>query len=88
MGLRTVNDPFGGTDPLVDKMIGNAYNTVRHVALNMAQIKHVSENLESIHDLAQIKDAVVAVAGQLAEIEAIHEKLGELEDRIAVLEGA
>ena len=50
--MRTVNDPYGGYSPLVDKMIGNAYEVVKHVAMNLMYIRHVSANLEQVYTVA------------------------------------
>lgn len=67
--MRTVNDPQGGHVPLVDKMIGNAYEVVKHVAMNMKYIRHVSNNLEAIFDVStqlkalQAQTTITGVAG-------------------------
>ena len=47
--MRTVNDPYGGHNPLIDKMIGNAYPIVRYVSCYLKEIRYVAENMESIH---------------------------------------
>ena len=50
--MRPVNDPYGGVNPLIDKMIGNAYNIVRYVAYHLKEIRYVAENMEDIHAVA------------------------------------
>lgn len=43
MGSRTVCDPYGGLNPLVDKVIGpRAYEIVKFVALRMGWIQKVA----------------------------------------------
>ena len=90
MGMRTVLDPLGGNDPLVNQLIGSAYDVVRHVAANLPQVQHVSANLELIHGVSRVMDAIQLVhsnLGDLIEIQdistelvALHAELGTLLD--------
>lgn len=50
--MRPINDPYGGVNPLIDKMIGNAYSIVKYVALNLKEICYLAENMQLIHDVA------------------------------------
>lgn len=88
MGMRPTHDPFGGHGPLVDKLIGNAYDIVKHVAMNMAYVKHVSFHLEHVFTVSKNIQDVNTVAGQIdkvvtlselkTEIEAIYQNLASL----------
>lgn len=48
MGIRPCNDPYGGVNPLIDKMIGNAYDIVKYVATYLKEIRYVAENMQSV----------------------------------------
>lgn len=48
--MRTPHNPYGGVNPLIDKMIGNAYDVVKYVASHLKAIRYVAENMETIHD--------------------------------------
>ena len=50
--MRPVNNPYGGVNPLIDKMIGNAYDIVKYVAKYLREIRYVAENMETIFDVA------------------------------------
>lgn len=73
MNMRTVNNNVspGGNALLVDKFIGNAYDTVRFVALNMSFIKHVSFHLKEVYDVAHHMDELVRVAADLGNIDIV-----------------
>lgn len=71
MGYRPANDPFNGVEPIADKLIGNAYDTVRTVATNIAVVKHVSANLEMLSNLDAVLDDVTTVATNLALISTV-----------------
>ena len=47
--MRTVNNPYGGVNPLIDKMIGNAYDIVKYVARYLKEIRYVAENMENVY---------------------------------------
>ena len=70
--MRTVNDPYGGYSPLVDKMIGNAYEVVKHVAMNLMYVRHVSANLEQVYTVATNIEAVLANAAIKGEINTLN----------------
>ena len=63
--MRPPFAPLGGPDVLVDKMLGNAYDTVKLVALNLAYIKHVQAQLEDVYTVSQNIANVNAVADAL-----------------------
>lgn len=70
MGYRPTNDPFNGVEPIADKLIGNAYDTVRTVATNIAVVKHVSANLAILHNIDEALDDLVSVSDALATVAA------------------
>lgn len=57
--MRQVHDPYGGVNPLIDKMIGNAYDIVKYVARYLKEIRYVAENMEYVYDAAHNKKVVV-----------------------------
>lgn len=79
--MRTVNDPYGGYSPLVDKMIGNAYEVVKHVAMNLMYVRHVSANLEQVYTVAT---NINAVAAKLDNIDTIATKVDTLQSQKVV----
>lgn len=68
MGYRPANDPFNGVEPIADKLIGNAYDTVRTVATNIATVKHVSANLEILNSINVELDSLIAIFTALGDI--------------------
>ena len=48
MGMQPVNNPYGGVNPLIDKMIGNAYDIVKYVARYLEEIRYVAENMKTV----------------------------------------
>ena len=55
--MRTAMNPFNNEGGLVDKYIGTAYDNVKIVADGIAQVKHLSENMQAVYDFAATKDA-------------------------------
>ncbi len=53
MGMRATLDPLGGPATLVDKMIGNAFETVAAVARHLREIKYLSMNMDAVVFAAQ-----------------------------------
>lgn len=63
MNMRTIMDPFGGNDTLVDKLIGpTAYQVVHYVALKMS----VLERAASFARLRKVATGVVS--GQVTNL--------------------
>ena len=52
MNMRTVFDPCGSQDSLVDKRIGTAFDTVQQVALNLSMLQYIVDNMEAIYSAA------------------------------------
>lgn len=53
MTIRCSTDPFGGFNPLIDKTIGNSFQTVKYVADYCKDIRYVAENMEDVYIVAQ-----------------------------------
>jgi hypothetical protein len=50
MGLmNNCMNPYGGVNPLIDKMIGNAYDIVKYVARYLKDIRYVAENMATVY---------------------------------------
>lgn len=62
--MRQVHDPYGGVNPLIDKMIGNAYDIVKYVARYLKEIRYVAENMEHVYNAAHNKKVVVEEQAQ------------------------
>lgn len=45
-------NPYGGVNPLIDKMIGNAYDIVKYVAKYLREIRYVAENMQYVYSAA------------------------------------
>lgn len=64
MGHRPVHDPYGGVNPLIDKMIGNAFDIVKYVARHLREIRYLAENMELVHIVANMnRKYTVLVSG-------------------------
>lgn len=50
--MFSANNPYGGVNPLIDKMIGNAYDIVKYVARYLKEIRYCAENMQSIYTAA------------------------------------
>lgn len=50
--MRPCHNPYGGVNPLIDKMIGNAYDVVKYVARHLKEIRYLAENMSTIYDVA------------------------------------
>lgn len=46
-------NPEAGTNPLVDKLIGNAYDVVKYVAHYVKEIRYVALNMADVHRVSQ-----------------------------------
>lgn len=49
--MITPNNPYGGVNPLIDKMIGNAYDVVKYVASHLKAIRYVAENMDKVYEV-------------------------------------
>ena len=62
--MRNSMNPYGGVNPLIDKMIGNAYDIVKYVAKYLREIRYVAENMEYVYTAANGNRAILT---QLAD---------------------
>jgi len=58
--MRSGANPYNNEAGLIDKYIGTAYEHVKTVAGALTEIKHLSENMQTIYDFAATKDAFEA----------------------------
>lgn len=74
MPQRNLNDPYGGNAPLVDHMLGTAYDVVRHVARHIKAIEKIACNMGAVLALAndarfnRVVEGVVPAAGATLNI--------------------
>lgn len=54
MAHRPVHDPYGGVNPLIDKMIGNAFDIVKYVARYLKEVRYVAENMETVYNAVNL----------------------------------
>lgn len=47
--MRNPQDPFGGADPLTDKLVGNAFKYVKYLSDYVKEIRYVALNMEHIY---------------------------------------
>ena len=47
--MRCENDPRGGRNPIIDKIVGNGYTIIKFVAQYMREIVYVADNMEAIY---------------------------------------
>lgn len=56
-------NPYGGVNPLIDKMIGNAYDIVKYVARYLKEIRYVAENMETVYIAANGNRTMAFITG-------------------------
>lgn len=61
--MRNSMNPYGGVNPLIDKMIGNAYDIVKYVAKYLKEIRYVAENMEYVYVAANGNRTVLSATG-------------------------
>lgn len=64
-------NPYGGYTPYVDKMLGNAYNVVRFVAVNMPAIQAVAGYVEprTVAELGIVRQGTKAFVTDATSVE-------------------
>lgn len=75
MNMHTALDHYHGGAPIVDKMLGNAYQTVRLVAHYIEEVRHVSHHMKQVYDVSKILPAIQAVANIETQIKDLHQNL-------------
>jgi hypothetical protein len=83
MGTSSFLSPYGDGAPIVDKLIGDAYTTVRTVAENLEQVKHISANLAELFRVYGSIDSLDALYGKIGEIDALYADLPALDSLYA-----
>lgn len=83
--MRTAMNPYNNEAGLVDKFIGTAYDNVKIVADAIAQVKHLSENMQSVYDFAATKDALEAFIENPDFLTWLQDNQTTLEDLSALL---
>ena len=78
MNMHTALDHYHGGAPIVDKMLGNAYQTVRLVAHYIEEVRHVSHHMKQVYDVSKILPAIQAVANIETQIKDLHQNLTAL----------
>lgn len=58
--MRSGMNPYNNEAGLVDKFIGTAYEHVKNVSESIPVVRHVSENMEAVHDFTSTKDVFEA----------------------------
>lgn len=59
--MRNEMNPYGGVNPLIDKIIGNSYDIVKYVARYLKEIRYVAENMATVYNAAHGGRTVVEV---------------------------
>ena len=76
--MHTALDHYHGGAPIVDKMLGNAYQTVRLVAHYIEEVRHVSHHMKQVYDVSKMLPAIQAVANIETQITDLHQNLTAL----------
>ena len=61
--MRNSMNPYGGVNPLIDKMIGNAYDIVKYVAKYLKEIRYLAENMQYVYAAANGNRVVFSLDG-------------------------
>lgn len=72
--MRSTHDARGGLNPLMDHVVGTAYDDVRCVAQNIAIIKQLSYHMESIYN----------TSGNIEEIVLLAQAIGNLANSVVI----
>ena len=78
MNMHTALDHYHGGAPIVDKMLGNAYQTVRLVAHYIEEVRHVSHHMKQVYDVSKFLPAIQTVANIETQIKDLHQNLTAL----------
>lgn len=78
MNMHTALDHYHGGAPIVDKMLGNAYQTVRLVAHYIEEVRHVSHHMKQVYDVSKFLPAIQTVANTETQIKGLHQNLTAL----------
>ena len=75
MGMSSTLNPCGNGAQIVDKLLGEAYETVRHVATHIEYVKHVSLHMEQVYRVHGSIAAVDALNDNLFKLDALYTEL-------------
>ena len=82
---RATASPYAGSAPMVDKLIGNAYDTVKTVADKLSLLQYLADNMEALvliaNDLSTTS-TVLGIAGQPGETTQLALPAGVAQDSI------
>lgn len=84
--MRTAMNPYNNEAALVDKFIGTAYDHVKTVSDAIEQVKHLSENMQSVYDFTATKDALEAFIENPDFLTWLQDNQETLEDLSGLLE--
>ena len=83
---RSTTSPYAGSSQMVDKMIGNAYDSVKLVADNLQMLEYLANNMEALIEIASdlsTTNVVWGVAGNPGETTQIPLPTGVDQDSIS-----
>lgn len=81
MSIRATLDPYGGSTPMIDKLIGSAYPVVKSVADRLDEIHYLVANMEHISLVAGDLPAIRTVSTNIGSVTTV---ANNIEDIIAV----
>lgn len=75
MGMSSTLNPCGNGAGIVDKLIGEAYETVRNVAVHIEYVKHVSLHMEQVYRVFGSIGAIDTLNENIAKLDTLHANL-------------
>lgn len=72
-------DPTQAVGPLLDELTGSTYIEIKQIAQALPFIRHVSANLEAVHDVAQYSQYIIDLLDNIAVIEYVSTNLSDFE---------
>lgn len=85
---RATASPYGGSAQMVDKMIGNAYDTVKSVADNLPLLEYLANNMEALIKIANdlsTTSIVLGIAGNPGETTQLVLPVGVDQDSVTAM---
>lgn len=87
MAISNIFNKDGSLDTLNDKLIGDAYPTVKEVSQNIEYIKHLSANLESVFNVNEKMGYITDLHVWLEDIKLLAENLAGIQTLVSTLTG-
>lgn len=75
MGMSSTLNPCGNGAQIVDKLLGEAYETVRNVAVHIEYVKHVSLHMEQLYRVFGSIEAIDTLNENIAKLDTLHANL-------------